>query len=654
MGSQQTGGADNEEEEQEDSDMETDYEEDDEPTESDEETIKSSKGTKTKSSIRQMKLSDSSTDYEGYKPNKKPIPAHDFYPATYVSVTGKSSEESAEILPEEKRKVLDDVYNSLENKEGKYIKFVLGSKVMNEGISLRHVAEVHVLDVYFNLGKVDQVVGRAIRQCSHYKQMNEENKFPFVNVYRYVVTLGNKLSTEEELYRKAEQKYMLIKKVERAIKTIAIDCPLNVYGNMFKEEVDKYADCIENGKAEEKNACPVECDYQKCSYKCDDFKLNADYYDPTRQIYKKIPKANLDYSTFTQGLARDEIEYAKKKIKELYLIKYEYNLEQILDYVKSSYDEDKRDLFDDFFVFKALDELLPVTENDFISFSDAVIDKYNRQGYLIYVGTYYIFQPLDQNEDVPMHYRTTFDKTISNRLSLMNYLKNIPDFKAKGFGDLSETETSEETAITGYNFDKTMDYYDNRDEFKYVGIIDKETERRQTQEENVPDIFKIREKRSKILDKKRGTGIPSLKGAVCSTSKNKEYLEKIAKELKIDTSKDETRINICDKIKERMLFLEKYDKTDTTYIMVPFNHPVYPFPYNLKSRIDYIKSTIKDNIKFKLDINVKETKKTSGLEKGYPSYQITISDTPDLKPHTELLQSLGAKKEKNTWMISIE
>ena len=41
------------------------------------------------------------------------------------------------------------------------------------------------------------------------------------------------------------------------------------------------------------------------------------------------------------------------------------------------------------------------------------------------------------------------------------------------------------------------------------------------------DIFKIRGKRSKILVKKRGTGIPTLKGAVCSTSKDKDYLLKL-------------------------------------------------------------------------------------------------------------------------------
>ena len=104
-----------------------------------------------------------------------------------------------------------------------------------------------------------------------------------------------------------------------------------------------------------------------------------------------------------------------------------------------------------------------------------------------------------------------------------------------------------------------MDYYDNRDEFKYVGIIDKELSRRKSkQPDEIKDVFKIREKRNKILEKKRGTGIPSLKGAVCSTSKNKEYLETIANEIGLDTRNNDTRTNICEKIKNQMLLLEKY------------------------------------------------------------------------------------------------
>mgnify|MGYP003350565029 CR=1 FL=1 len=173
-------------------------------------------GSKDKEEKIDINVSASSSDYDEYSKHKTSsvMPKHTFYPATFVTVTGASTDDSGgESLPEEKKRILDEVFNKIENKDGKYIKFVLGSKVMNEGVSLSNVGEVHILDVYFNFGRVDQVVGRGIRWCSHYQQMNENNVYPYVNVYKYVVKLKEGLSSEETLYQKAELKYLLIKKM---------------------------------------------------------------------------------------------------------------------------------------------------------------------------------------------------------------------------------------------------------------------------------------------------------------------------------------------------------------------------------------------------------------------------------------------------------
>jgi len=574
---------------------------------------------------------------------------HQFYPSTYITVTGKGGEERADVIPEEKKRILDNIFNNIDNKEGKFIKLILGSKVMNEGISLYNTAEVHILDVYFNFGRVDQVIGRAIRWCSHYRQMTEENQFPLVNVYKYVVSVEKGLSSEEDLYRKAELKYLLIKKLERAMKEIAIDCPLNLQANIFKEEIKEYDKCGEKGKKE----CPQICDFTSCNFKCDNMKLNADYYDPERLIYKKIDKKNIDTTTFSTGFAHTEIEYCKRKIKEMYLLGFMYTLGDIITYVKNSYNDDRRDLFDEFFVYKGLDQLIPVTENDINSFTDTIIDKDNRSGYLIFVDKYYIFQPFDQNEDVPIFYRTKYMKPITQSLSLFNYLKNNDIYK--NFGDkkiLDETKGSEEDKeMVTYDFDSVMDYYDNREENKYVGIIEKDTSRKKNLQTDQIDVFKIREKRAKILDKKRGTGIPSLKGAVCTT-KEKGYIVKVIKELKI-SPKIKTRHGLCDIIKNRMLELEKYStgSDKKTYIMIPADHPVYQFPYNLEDRIDYIKKLLKE-------INPKistETKKTKAGD--YFKYELTIKSDDKSKDYehdvNKVVDKYNGTKHKD-WTIKIE
>ena len=598
------------------------------------------------------KADDSSSEYKPKESGK--CPKHTFYPATFISVTGKKTEDAQDVIQEDKQNILNSVFNHIKNKNGKWIKLVLGSRVMNEGISLANVAEVHILDVYFNLGKVDQVIGRAIRHCSHYKLIDDNYRFPHVNVYKYAVVIDNGLSSEEELYKKSESKYLLIKKVERAMKEVAIDCPLNVNGNIFPEEVELNKNC---GPGPGQEPCPALCDYTRCDYKCDDKYLNKVFYDDKTSDYKGIPKEKLDDSTFTHQLARNEIEGVKKRIKELYRLKYVYTLEQIVEYAKKNYPAKKINLFKEFFVYKALDELIPITENDFNNFRDTILDKYDRSGFLIYRNKYYIFQPFDQNEDVPMYYRNTYDKNISNQLSLYNYLTSTFEYKTrhgKKKKDTSKGSTALKEDFDFYDFKGTQEYYDSRKEFNYVGIIDKEVSRRKSRNtDDLKDVFKIREKRAKILEKKRGTGIPSERGAVCKTSKDKEYLEKIAKFIKIKPEKGNTRNDLCTQIKNRLLHLEKYSTSKegnkVTYIIIPKNHPEYPFPYNLEDRVKFILNKLKQKLKFKLDHKTKQKKKNN-----LATYQITIPNSKKLDEFDDVLKKLGGELVGKEWVISIE
>jgi len=57
--------------------------------------------------------------------------------------------------------------NRPENRAGGRIKVVLITPVAGEGISFRNVREVHILDPWYHLNRLDQVIGRAIRKCSH-------------------------------------------------------------------------------------------------------------------------------------------------------------------------------------------------------------------------------------------------------------------------------------------------------------------------------------------------------------------------------------------------------------------------------------------------------------------------------------------------------
>ena len=571
------------------------------------------------------------------------VPEHTYRPATFIVVTGKSNEDEDELLPEEAQQNINNVFNNLNNLDGKYIKFILGSKVISEGVSMNNVSEVHILDVYFNFGRVDQVVGRAIRRCSHYNIMSKDNPYPEVHVYKYAIMLETgEPSTEELLYQKAEQKHLLIKKVERVMKEEAIDCALNGAGNVFHEDLEMYKNCGKEGQP----LCPAMCDYMNCDYKCSDPKLNKEFYDAQTDSYRNVKQTEIDKTTFSHKFAIDEINFCKRKIKELYLFNYVYTLESILNHIKSFYSENKKDMFDKYYVYKALDELIPISENDFNNYTDVFVDKYGREGYIIYVDNFYIFQPFDQPKDVPMYYRKTYDKYITNNISLYEFLKyseKITKYNANEF--------VEETEEHGYDFDSVYEYYSDRPEYDIVGIIDKESNRKKNKSfDELSDVFKIREKRV-ASDKRRATGVQTLTGSVCHNSKTKQYLKNVLKKFKID-KKYHSRDDMCIDIRNILLDLEKYgttkNKNKFTYVIIPANHKIYPFPYNLEDRVQYIINKINAKIKEKLKITVSDNLKGKN-----PFYTISINDNDVLKDYTDFLKSLDAKKEKNNWIITV-
>jgi DNA polymerase III delta prime subunit len=585
----------------------------------------------------------------------------DFRPATFILVTG-GSDDAGEDIPEIKQKIIQEVFNSPNNTDGKMIKFVLGSRVMNEGVTLKNVKEVHIIDVFFNIPKAEQVIGRAIRMCVHEDVINDDYKYPQVNVYRYVVALSNKnkndLSTDELLYQKAEIKYLTVKEVERALKEVSIDCPLLLHANMFPEELKEYSNCVyptlEN-VASGKQICPALCDFKKCNLKCDSHKLNEVYWDAKKNSYKKLDKNEINYNTFNDDLAKYEISLIKNRIKDLYRFKHVYMYDEIIVEIKKSFIQHQAELFEDYFLDQALEDMMPKTENDFNNYKDTIYDKYNRGGYLIQRGKYFIFQPFNENEDAPMYYRQHMEIEQNNQVSLNNYVKQ--KFKTQYKKNDLEQKEDLSNNIEGYNFDDTFDYYDERKENFIVGIIDKNLNKLASTD---LDLFKIRPKRAKILDKKRGTGIPTFKGAVCSTSKDKEYLMKLVKKMPNNTEKEVMRINkltrelICLEIKEKLLYLEKYsttkDDNKMTYIMIPINHPIYKFPYNLEDRIKYYIKNINKLAGKSIDILVKKQKD----KKDNFMYEMSFLNDKNIKEITNEIQKLGFVLKDNKWICILD
>ena len=382
------------------------------------------------------------------------------------------------------------------------------------------------------------------------------------------------------------------------------------------------------------------------------------YWDMKNRTYKKLDKSEINFNTFNDDLARNEIILIKNRIKDLYRFKHDYMYEEIMDEIKKSFLEHQADLFDDYFLDQALEDMMPKTENDFNNFKDTIYDKYNRGGYLIQRGKYYIFQPFNENEDVPMYYRQNINLEQTNQVSLNNYIKQT--FKRIIYKEENETENKvEQKKVKQYNFDDTLDYYDMREENFIVGIIDMNTNQLASSE---ADLFKIRPPRARVLDKKRATGLPTFKGAVCSTSKDKNHLMKIMEKIPNVSKSDLERVNkltresICLEIRDKLLYLEKYsttsDKNKMTYVMVPIDHPTYPFPYNLEDRIKYKLDKIAKFVNRIVEHKVVKNK-NKNISYENISYEIIIDNTKELSNFAKQFENLDFKLDKNKWVCIV-
>lgn len=580
--------------------------------------------------------------YKEHTENKlnKKIEKHEYYPACFISITGgdNQSEELENDANEDAKKIIQNVFCDPNNAQGKYIKFVLGSKVLSEGFNLKNVGEVHILDSWFNFTRIEQTIGRGIRRCSHMAVACEDNPYPKVNVYKYCIVLNNKdPSSEELIYQNAERKHILIKEIEHLIKENTIDCALNhscININKYKKCIPITTQNYDTIKLKEgEEFCPVECDYQKCNIKCSDKNLEK-YYDIKTDSYN-VPESDIDQNDININIVNELSKY-KQKIKGLFLLKYVYTLDELMQ----EFLNDDFKYFDQFYFYKALDDFIPKDENEKNNFTDILIDKYNRPGYLIYVNKYYIFQPFGMSEKEIMKYKTTQTININNDIGLYEFMK---------FNNMIDIHTKNEENNIKYDFETYKYYYLNRKEYTYVGIIDKEPNKKKSkQESELKDIFKLRKKITMNTSKKRESGLQTYNGSVCFNSYTMDEIKKVFQNLKIPFNPKLSRIELCNQVRDKLYDLEKYSNDGLTYLIIPSNHPVIPFPLNLKDRVEFIKQKI--NKKFdNVIINV-----SSKVENKKKFYIITIKKNKEVNNQYEFLKELGFTENKDSYEMNIK
>ena len=314
-------------------------------------------------------------------------PAQDkknFMPARYSMITGETR-----LSPNNDFEVKG--LTGDDNKDGHKIKVILISKAGSEGIDLKFIRQVHILEPWYNMNRIEQIIGRAVRNFSH-KDLPFEKRN--VEIFMHGTILGNNQEEAADLYvyRVAEYKAVQIGKVTRVLKETAVDCIINhdqtnftqtILDKKLKEPITQQLSSgevlqIKIGDAPFSPACDYMAD---CNFNC--------------RPDKDINEDELNEDTYNESFIIMNSEKILQRIRMLMKEGFFYKKDVLLRQIRSTKE------YPYVQIFSALTQLIE-DENEFI------VDRYGRNGRLINIGEYYLFQPIelrDKNASI-------FDRTV--------------------------------------------------------------------------------------------------------------------------------------------------------------------------------------------------------------------------------------------------
>ena len=234
----------------------------------------------------------------------------------YIMITG-----SMTYSPSNKDDIEQVVQSS--NKNGENIRVVLVSGSGSEGIDLKNVRQVHIIEPWYNLNRIEQVIGRAVRNKSHCALPFAERN---VEIYMHTSYYNTKEETVDMyLYRVAERKSIQIGVLSRLLKETAVDCLIynNESQNYTKEHLNTKVSLTLSTKNKQieyeigDKPYSHTCDYmENCSYTC----------SPTTDMQKIEVKKNTYHTDHLQSNHYRIL----KRLRQLFRDKVYFNSEELI------------------------------------------------------------------------------------------------------------------------------------------------------------------------------------------------------------------------------------------------------------------------------------------------------------------------------------
>ncbi len=138
------------------------------------------------------------------------------------------------------RAEIKNAFNAADNLHGERLKALLVSKTGAEGLDLKNIREVHILEPYWDKAREDQVIFRAVRLGSHDMLPREEREVasylyiaaPNAEIFANIPPANREAKTIDELFHdRALAKYEINRDFRKLLSEVSLECSLLGYGS---------------------------------------------------------------------------------------------------------------------------------------------------------------------------------------------------------------------------------------------------------------------------------------------------------------------------------------------------------------------------------------------------------------------------------------
>ena len=375
------------------------------------------------------------------------IAGHKFKPARYLMITGN------QLLSPNNTKDLA-YFNDSGNKYGENVKVILISRAGSEGLDYKNIRQIHVMDPWYNMNRIEQIIGRGVRNFSHCNLPFEERN---VEIYLHATLIKDKERSNEEcadlyIYRMAERKSIKIGNVTRLLKETSVDCLLNVKQTGFTVEK------LNSIAANQKLVIKLSTGNIQTEFMIGDrpFTDACDYKDKCELVCTpnvNITEDDIILDTYSEDFTTTNNIRIANKIRHLFKKNHFYKRTELIYLINDVKPYPIEQIFSTLtFLVNNKNEIL--------------VDEYERPGILENKDDIYIFKPIEiSDSNSSLYERITPIEYSNQNVQIKLDQELLKHVKQSTFTELMQMVKENDKVVFGKNNDRT-DYYSNLQRMK--------------------------------------------------------------------------------------------------------------------------------------------------------------------------------------------